>query len=131
MATVTATTRLADWLERDLRAFWQEHGEGPAVGLRHVVEEWWAMQHFPAIVFRDGISGRRAALRDGPDVWEVMMVARDYGDDMGGLAGHFGGAILPDALTQAVAYAERFPEEIDGWIAENERIGRFLASHPR
>lgn len=86
------------------------------------------MQHFPAIEFRDGVSGRRAALREGPDVWEVAMVARDYGDDLDALAAHFGGQISPDALKQALAYAERFPQEIQDWIAENERIGRFLAS---
>ncbi len=40
MATVTATTRLPDWLERELRTFWETHGEGPSIGLRRVVEEW-------------------------------------------------------------------------------------------
>ncbi len=129
MATVAASTRLAEWLEREVRTFWDEHGEGPSVGLRRVVEEWWAMQHFPAIEFRDGVSGRRAGLRRGPDVWEVVRVARDYGNDSSGLTAHFGGRISPDALQQAIAYAERFPEEIDGQIKENERIGRFLARH--
>ncbi len=130
MATVTATTRLADWLERELRTFWQAHGEGPSVGLRRVVEEWWTSQRFPAIEFRDGVSGRRAALREGPDVWEVMMVARDYGNDVERLTAHFGGHVSLEALKQALAYAERFPEEISGWIAENERVAQFLASRP-
>lgn len=129
MATVTATTRLPDWLERELRAFWETHGEGPSIGLRRVVEEWWAMQHFPAIEFRDGVSGRRAALREGPDVWEVVMVARDYPDDLDALAAHFGGHVAREALAQALAYAQRFPDEIQEWIAENKRVGRFLASH--
>lgn len=128
MATISATTRLPDWLEREIRTFWEAHGEGPSIGLRRVVEEWWAMQHFPAIEFRDGVSGRRAALREGPDVWEVAMVARDYGDDLDALAAHFGSRVSPDALKQALAYAERFPQEIQDWITENERIGRFLAS---
>lgn len=127
MATLPATTRLPDWLERALRTFWQEHGEGPSVGLRRTVEEWWALQHFPAIEFRDGVTGRRAALRDGPDVWEVAMVARDYGGDVARLETHFGGHLSRDALTQALAYAARFPEEIDNWITENERVARFLA----
>ena len=43
------------------------------------------MEHYPAIAFRDGVSGRRAILRSGPDVWEVVMVARDYGDDRNAL----------------------------------------------
>lgn len=128
MGTVAATTRLPDWLERDIRAFWEEHGEGPSVGIRRVVEEWWALQHFPAVEFRDGVSGRRAGLREGPDVWEVLTVARDYGDDPDAVAAHFGDRISREALRQAFAYAERFPEEIRGWIEENERVGRFLAN---
>ena len=131
MATVPATTRLPDWLVRALHTFWREHGEGPSVGLRRTVEEWWALQEFPAIEFRDGVSGRRAALREGPDVWEVAMVARDYRGDMGRLETHFGSHVSRDALTQALAYAARFPEEIDQWITENERVGRFLAGRAR
>jgi hypothetical protein len=128
MATVSA--RLADWLERELRAFWRERGQDPSAGLRRVAEEWWALQRFPAIEFRDGPSGRRAALREGPDVWEVALVARDYGGDPEGLAAHFGDRVPPDALAQALAYAERFRPEVDGWIAENERVGRSLAGQP-
>ncbi len=113
-----------------MRAFWEKQGEGPSVGLRRTVEEWWALQQFPAIEFRDGVSGRRAALREGPDVWEIEMVARDYGNDVGRLEAHFGGRLSREALSQALAYVERFPEEIDKWIMENERIARFLAGRP-
>lgn len=66
----------------------QERGEGPSIGLRRVVEEWWALQHFPGIEFRDGVSGRRAALREGPDVWDVVMVARDLDNDLERLFTH-------------------------------------------
>lgn len=45
------------------------------------------------------------------------MVAREYVDDLERLATHFGGAISHDALRQALAYAARFPDEIDDWIA--------------
>lgn len=127
MATIPATTRLPDWLEHEIRQFWQEHGEGPSVGLRRTAEEWWALQEFPAIEFRDGVSGRRAALREGPDVWEVAMVAEAYARDMEQLMQHFGGRISHAALEQALAYSDRFPDEITGWIAENERVARLLA----
>lgn len=129
MATVTA--RLADWLERELRAFWAEHGEDPSAGLSRVAREWWAMQRFPRIEFRNGPSGRRAALREGPDVWEVAMLARDYADDVDGLVAHFGGCISHEALAEALAYAAHFRDEIDGWIAENERVGHSLAGLTR
>lgn len=114
MGTVAVTTRLADWLEREVRAFWEDHGEAPSVGFRRVVEEWRVSQHFPAIEFRDGVSGRGAGLRGGPDVWEVSMVARDYGDDPDAVAERFGGRTSREALQQVFGYAERFPDEIRG-----------------
>jgi hypothetical protein len=89
MATVSA--RLADWLEREPREFRREDGDDPSAGLRRGAEEWRAMQRSPAIEFRDGVTRRRAALRDGPEVWEVAMVARNYGDDVEGVIAHFGG----------------------------------------
>lgn len=124
MATLTA--RLDDWLKKEIVDFWRAQGEGPSSGLRRVAEEWWAMQTFPAIAFRDGVAGRRAVLRGGPDVWEVVAVARDYGEDREGFHEHFGGEPAPEALDQALAYAERFPKEIDAQIAENERIEELL-----
>lgn len=129
MAIVSA--RLADWLDRELRAFWSAHGEDPSTGLRRVAEEWWAMQRFPGIEFRDGPSGRRASLREGPDVWEVAMVAQAYPGDLEGLSEHFGGLIPRDALTEALAYAEHFKHEIGDWIAENERVGRDLVARAK
>lgn len=126
MAAITA--RLDDWLRSEIERFWKARGEGPSSGLRRVVEEWWAMSHFSAIAFRDGVSGRRAVLRGGPDVWEVVMVARAYGADRSGLHEHFGGAIPPEALEQALAYADRFPAEIEAMIAGNERVERMLGA---
>ena len=126
MATIT--TRLEIWLKDDIERFWKGHGEGPSSGLRRVAEEWWAMSHLPSIAFRDGVSVRRAVLRSGPEVWEVAMVARAYGGDRNRLSEHFGGSLSPDDLDQALAYAERFPAEIDAMIAGNERVGQMLGT---
>ncbi|MGH7664101.1 MAG: hypothetical protein ACRENI_07390 [Gemmatimonadaceae bacterium] len=120
MATLTA--RLDDWLKQEIEEFWRAHGEGPSAGLRHVVEEWWAMLSYPSIEFRDGIAGRRARLRGGPDVWEVAMVAAGCGADRTGLYEHFAGFVSRKELDEALAYAERFPEGIQRAIAENARI---------
>ena len=125
MATMTA--RIEDWLKADVESFWEAHGEKPSPGLRRVIQEWWALQHFPALTFRDGVSGRRAALREGPDVWEIAMVARDYGDDRIGLHAHFEGFVEPDALDQAMAYSARFPDEIASLLTENARVERLLS----
>lgn len=124
MATLTA--RVEDWLDEEVREFWEAHGKGPSSGFRHVVEEWWTVQNLPALEFRDGVAGRRAAVRNGPDVWEVAMVAADYDGDLDALTDHFGGRLDRDALRQALDYAERFPAEVQLRIADNLRIERLL-----
>lgn len=85
MPSAVITTRLHPKLKASLEEFWRHQGENPSAGLRHIAEEWWTLQHLPHIHFRDGVSGRRAALRQGPDVWELVMVARDYGFDSASL----------------------------------------------
>lgn len=124
MATLTA--RVDDWLDNEVRDFWKAHGEGPSSGFRHIVEEWWTLQNLPALEFRDGVSGRRAGLRNGPDVWEVVLTARDYGGDLDALAEHFGGLLPKADLGQALEYAERFPGAVERRIEENLRIERML-----
>ncbi|MGH7475254.1 MAG: hypothetical protein ACRELD_03110 [Longimicrobiales bacterium] len=116
-----------DWLKERLEAFWREHGERPSTGLRRVAEEWWAMQEFPAISFQDGVSGRRARLRGGPDVWEVVAVWRDYSGDREGFYEHFAPYASRDVLDQALGYAERFGEEIETMIEQNQRLERLVA----
>jgi hypothetical protein len=92
-----------------------------------IPDEKWAMDRFPAIEFRDGVSGRRASVRGGPDVWEIMMIARNFGDDTDGLRTYFDW-IPAESLDQALAYAQRFPEQIEHELEENDRVGRWLAS---
>jgi hypothetical protein len=79
------------------------------------VEEGIRMDEHPGIVFRDGPTGRRAALAKGPDVWEVVMSlksAKRRGEK----------AIIDTAellsldvseVRSAVRYYAAFPEEID------------------
>ena len=123
----TMSARIDDWLKQSLEEFWRAHGERPSTGLRRVAEEWWAMQHFPELMFHDGVSGRRARLRGGPDVWEVVSVWRDYDPDWAGFYDHFAPHVDREALDQALAYAERFPEGIDQAIAQNERIEQLVS----
>lgn len=122
----TVSARLDDWLKESLEEFWRAHGEGPSTGLRRVAEEWWGMQRFPAIAFHDGVTGRRARLRDGPDVWEIAAVWRDYAPDQAAFHEHFAPYVDRDALDQALAYAERFEEEIEAAIQHNERLERLV-----
>lgn len=120
------SVKLRPWLEEELRREFEDRGESTSEGLRRVLEEWWALREFPAIEFRDGIAGRRAALSDGPEVWEVVVAFRDHDGDEEALRDHFAW-LDGDALEDALAYYERFPDRVNGVIEENERTARYLA----
>lgn len=126
----TMSVRLDAWLKDSLEAFWRAHGERPSTGLRRVAEEWWAMQQFPALTFHDGVSGRRARLRGGPDVWEVVSVWRDYAPDREAFYDHFEPYVDRAVLDQALAYADHFGEEVEAAIAQNERLERLVTREP-
>jgi uncharacterized protein (DUF433 family) len=117
--------RLPEDLEEELNCIFAASGEHPADGIRRIVGEWWTMVRFPMIEFRDGVRGRRASLRGGPDVWEIVMVARDYGDDRDGLYQHFSW-ITPEQMDEALAYARVFAAGVNARVEANERAGENL-----
>src|SRR4030088_2937797 len=49
-----------------------------AAGLaQRLIDEGLRMADHPGVIFKDGPSGRRAALAYGPDVWEVIKFLRE------------------------------------------------------
>lgn len=126
MSTTPITTRLPEWMDGEIRQYWQRHGEKPSPGYRRIIEEWWVAQNLPLLEFRDGVSGRRAGVRAGPDVWEVAWVAGDLEKDVARIEEHFGGFLSREAIEQALSYAERFSGVIEEQIRENERVERLL-----
>jgi hypothetical protein len=87
---------------------------------RRVIEEWLRMQDHPGIRFVHSPTGRRAALVDGPDIWEVILIARAFDFDRDRLAAAYPW-LTADRLDTARRYAEAHAEEIDERIAENAR----------
>lgn len=80
------------------------------------------MDDHPGIVFRDGPSGRRAALAAGPDVWEVMSVVRNTrrrGETAVAQAAEWLNLSLAQVRAAARYYSE-FPQEIDERIRRNQ-----------
>jgi len=126
MTTIPITTRLPEWMDQEIRAYWRRHGEKPSPGYRRVIEEWWVRENLPLLEFRDGVSGRRAGVCAGPDVWEVAWIASEYGHDVAPVEAHFGGYVPREAIEQALRYAEQFPEVIEEQIRENERVENLL-----
>lgn len=87
------------------------------------MDEGLRAQEFPGVVFRDGPSGRRAALAVGPDVWEIASALRDA-DNRGDAAI---AAVAADftlselSVRVALEYYGVFTDEVDAEIAENDR----------
>ena len=92
-----------------------------------LVEEGLRMDAHPGVVFRDGPSGRRAGLIQGPDVWEVIAAVRDVRGAEPKLAAHDVVAAVSNLtgvssvhVRIAVDYYSAYPTEIDADLDANE-----------
>jgi hypothetical protein len=84
-----------------------------------LTEEAIRQREFAEIMFADGPTGRRASLRNGPDVWEVIEPYALAGREWSVLPESF--PHLDEALLRtALRYYESYPEEIDARIAANQ-----------
>ena len=114
-------TRLPPDLESGLERRFFEQDWGPSEGLRNVIQEWLALARFPKIEFRDTRAGRRAALREGPEVWEVASAAGPSRAMSAAVGQRFAG-IRGEALEEALTYAREFRDQIDRIVAREERL---------
>jgi hypothetical protein len=89
---------------------------------RRYIEEGLRMERYPGIFFQDGPTGRRAVLRGGPDVWEVMStVLQAEGDRRQVIATSVEWLGLPEfAIQAAMDYYAEFQDEIDDRIERNK-----------
>jgi len=90
--------------------------------LERLVAEGLDTVHHPGILYRDGPTGRRAALAVGPDVWEVVSALRyTRGSEekrVSALGEQFG--LHPRHIRTAIDFAAAHREEIDAEIAAND-----------
>ncbi len=84
-----------------------------------LAEEALRMRLFPGIAFRGADWERRAwVIGTALDVWQIVNAHRDIGSVERMAAD---GAASERQIALALAYHERFPEQIDAAIAENRR----------
>jgi hypothetical protein len=92
-----------------------------AAGLaQRLIDEGLRMADHPGVIFKDGPSGRRAALAYGPDIWEVIKFLREV-DERGPSAIDAAAEVFAlDAsrVSTAISYYGDYPVEIDEEIAE-------------
>jgi hypothetical protein len=84
-----------------------------------LIEEGLRMEAHPGILFKDGPAGRRPAIADGPDVWEVIQFIREV-DERGAAALDSAAEMFnldPRQVNAAFSYYGDYKDEIDDWIA--------------
>lgn len=132
MSRTTTSLRLPEDLRRRLRQAAEQEGTSVTALIERYVREGLAIDDHPGIVFRPGPAGRRAALAGGPDVWEVVSALREASgterariDQVAELLG-----LHPRQVAIALGYAADHPDEIEAWIAANERaLGEAERAH--
>ncbi len=111
--SVNVSVRLDDALAERLRLRARAAGETLSDRLRRYAEEGTRREEHPLITFRDGPTGRRAKLLDGPDVWEVAMWVEDLNaepDPLATLAED--SALTRSQIDAALSYRVAYPDEI-------------------
>ena len=107
-------TRLAEQAARE--------GTTETALVERLLDEGLKTAAFPGVVYRGPTAARRAALADGPDIWEVVTGirhAKGSGDrKLIESAKQMG--LSERAVRLAVAFASAYPNEIQARIAANE-----------
>jgi uncharacterized protein (DUF433 family) len=101
----------------------RRRGEAKARTAERLIDEGLRMEDHPGVVFRDGPSGRRAALAGGPDVWEIIETLKGTGlaGEQAIAAAAEWGALTHAQVHAAVRYYADFRDEVDERIEFNSR----------
>ena len=104
-------------------------GRSRSAVLEALADEALRMRLFPGIAFRGTDWERRAwVIGTALDVWQIVDAHRDIGSVQEMVAG---GAVGERQIRLALAYYERFPEEVDSAIAANRRpLEQLRSEHP-
>src|SRR5579859_837022 len=87
---------------------------------QRLIDEGLRMADHPGVIFKDGPSGRRAALAYGPDVWEIIKFLREV-DERGPAAIDAAAevfAVDASRISTAISYYGDYAGEIDAEIGE-------------
>lgn len=104
--------RLSEPVELLVREEAERSGRSRSQVVEELADEAARLRLYPGIGFRGPEPRRAYVLGSGLDVWQIVELLEEYGDDFEALmADH---PLLDErALALALAYAQRFPEEIE------------------
>lgn len=123
MAASRATSyRLDPTIKSRLESRARAEGISERALLERLVAEGLDTLNHPGIVYRDGPTGRRAALAVGPDVWEVISALRfTVGSEearVAALAEQFD--LHPRHVRTAIDFASAHREDIEAQVKAND-----------
>lgn len=106
------SVRLSEPVELLVREEAERSGRSRSQVVEELADEAARLRLYPGIGFRGPEPRRAYVLGSGLDVWQIVELLEEYGDDFEALmADH---PLLDErALALARAYAQRFPEEIE------------------
>ncbi|WP_091115960.1 ribbon-helix-helix protein, CopG family [Geodermatophilus dictyosporus] len=118
------SVRLSDDVLRRLADLAGRRGVSVSSTIERLLDEALRREAHPGITFRDGASGRRAGLIEGPDVDEVIRTLRAVqeerpADVVATVAETM--SLSPAQVAAAVAYYADHRDEIDARITANEQ----------
>ena len=113
--------RLATKSCERLKRMANQHGWTTSDASARLVEEGLRRSEFAFIDFRDSPVGRQACIQGSSlAVWEIMLIARDYGDNVSKVAKHLE---WPETKVQAAFnYARAFAGEIATAIFDSDAV---------
>jgi hypothetical protein len=115
--SVNISVRIDDRLAQKLKLSASAAGETVSDRLRRYAEEGARRDEHPLITFRDGPTGRRAGLINGPDVWEIAMWIDDLTDVKDPAATLAREApVTRGQIDVALRYRAAYPEEVQARI---------------
>ncbi len=105
-------------------------GESRSQLAQRYIEEGLRMERHPGIFFQDGPTGRRAVLRGGPDVWELVpdMQGFDLTNDVEIETTAAWLQIPESRIRAAIGYYAEFRDEIDDRVRRNNALADELES---
>lgn len=109
---------------RRLKARASSRGQAISALAERLIDEGLRMDAHPAVVFREGPTGRRAALAGGPEVADVIgaMVGGDIPVEQRRVRAAGLMAVSSAMVDAALAYYADYTDEIDDELSERARV---------
>lgn len=128
MSTVM-TLRLADEAAAEIKKIARREQRSQSEVGGRALAEWVRMQIFPNIEFRSFGAERQACLKGRLQIWQVIMIAKDYEMDVLKTADHL--SLRPEQVRSALDYYAKYREEIDELVQQNnEGLSRLQRLFP-